>query len=52
MNLAIKSVTSVKVVSNRLYVIVSDEGEKCRIIELRDDVKNVAFLSGAPAISC
>jgi hypothetical protein len=46
--LAIKSVTSVKVVSNRFYVIVSDEGEKCRIIELGDDVKNVAFLSGVP----
>ena len=48
MKLAINSVTSVKVVSNRFYVIVSDEGEKCRIIELGDDVKNVAFLSGVP----
>jgi hypothetical protein len=37
MKLAIKSVTSVKVVSNRLYVIVGGEGEKCRIIELGDN---------------
>jgi hypothetical protein len=37
MKLAIKSATSVKVVSNRLYVIVSGEGEKCRIMELGDN---------------
>jgi hypothetical protein len=48
MKLMMKGVTSARAVDERLYVAVGSDGGGCRVVELGDDAKNVAFLSGAP----
>jgi len=43
-----KGVSSARAVDERLYVAVGSDGGGCRVVELGDDAKNIAFLPGAP----